>query len=197
METFTTDELKMEENKFRYCIILLTDDNNHCKIFIVEKSKYYIKNDNKSIYIEILNEFKDIRKSYKINVKDISNKYYKIDYEPYNIKYCKILLIDDDDHSKIFISKKNLYNVGVKYYVYDNYDDYYYKLFYIPLNDFECLVLVKNNTINVIENKPSNYFERLVLAKNNIVNLIKNDNYRHNITLLLDNINIFICENAY
>ena len=197
METFTTDELNMEENKFRYCIILLIDDDNHCKIFIVEKSKYYIKNDNKSVYIEILNEFKDIRKSHKIIVKDIINKYYNIDYEPNNMKYCKILLIDDDDHSKIFISKKKLYNVGVKHYVYDNCDDYYYKLFYIPLNDFERLVLVKNNIINLIENKPSNYFERLVLAKNNIVNLIKSDNYRHNITLLLDNINIFICENAY
>ena len=90
-----------------------------------------------------------------------------------------------------------MYNVGVKHYVYDNCDDYYYKLFYIPLNDFERLVLVKNNIINLIENKPSNYFERLVLAKNNIVNLIKSDNYRHSITLLLDNINIFICENAY
>ena len=42
-----------------------------------------------------------------------------------------------------------------------------------PLNDFKCLVSVENNII---------------------VNLINNDNYRHNITLLVDGFNIFISE---
>ena len=186
MEVFTIEELKMEENKLRYCTILLIDDDKHCKIFISEKSKYYIKNDNESIYTEILNEFKDIRKSYKINFKDnIFNKYYNVDYEPNNMKHCTILLIDDDNHSKIFICEKNLYNIGVKHYVYDNYhdyingdyDDYCYELFYIPLNNFECLVSGNNNITNLIKNN--------------------NNNYGHKITLLVDNINIFIYENVY
>ena len=35
------------------------------------------------------------------------------------IKHCTILLIDDDDHSKIFISEKN------SYYICNNFDDDY------------------------------------------------------------------------
>ena len=164
---------------------LLIDGDNHCKIFISEKSKYCIKNDNESMDIEIWNEFKDIRKSYKINVKDMSDKYYNIDYEPNNIKHCTVLLIDDDDDSKIFISEKKLYNIEARHNVYNNYDNYingdhddddYYELFYIPLNNFEHLVSSKNNITNLIKN---------------------NNNYRHKITLLVDNINIFICKNTY
>ena len=62
------------------------------------------------------------------------------------------------------------------YYEIDD-DDYDDKLYYKkPLNDFECLVSVKNN----------------------IVKLINNDNnHKHKITLLVDNINIFVCKNAY
>ena len=30
----------MDENKFRYCTLLLTDDDNHSKIFISEENKY-------------------------------------------------------------------------------------------------------------------------------------------------------------
>ena len=176
MTVFTTEELIMKENKFRYCTILLTDGDNHCKILISEKSKYYIKNDNELIDIEILSEFKDIRKSYKINVNDISDKYYNIDYEPNNIKHCTILLIDDDDHSKIFISEKNLCNIMVKCYICDNHDDYINGDYYIPSNNFECLVSGKNNIINLIKNK---------------------NNYEHKTTLLVDNINIFICKNTY
>ena len=97
----------MEENKFRYCKLLLIDDDNNSKIFISEKNKYYIKNNNKSIHIKILNEFKDIRKSYGINVIDTTNNhyYYKTDM-PHTIRSCTILLIDDYDHSKIFIFEK-------------------------------------------------------------------------------------------
>ena len=47
----------------------------------------------------------------------------------------------------------------------------------------------------VYRKKPLNCFERLVSVKNNIVNLINNDNHNHNITLLVDDVNIFIYEN--
>ena len=121
----------MDKNKFKYCTLLLINDYNHSKIFISEKNKYYIRGDNESIHVKILNEFEDIRKSYKINVKDITDNYYKID-EPRTIKHCTILLIDDDNHSKMFISEENLYYiscVGDKYYDYDdnynNNNDYY------------------------------------------------------------------------
>ena len=43
-------------------------DDNHSKIFISEENKSCVRGDNKSIHIKILNEFKDIRKSYGINV---------------------------------------------------------------------------------------------------------------------------------
>ena len=45
----------------------------------------------------------------------------------------------------------------------------------MSLNDFECLVSVKNNTVNSINN----------------------DNHKRNITLLVDNFRVFICENVY
>ena len=47
----------------------------------------------------------------------------------------------------------------------------------------------------VYRKKPLNCFERLVSVKNNIVNLINNDNHNHNISLLVDDFNILICEN--
>ena len=96
----------MDKNKFRYCTLLLIDDYNHSKIFISEKNKYYIKDDNESINIKILNEFEDIRKSCKINVKNTTDNYYK-NVEPFFIRHCTILLIDHDNHSKIFISENN------------------------------------------------------------------------------------------
>ena len=69
----------MDRNKLRYCTLLLTDNDNHSKIFISEKNRYYIRRDNKSIHLQILNEFKYIRKSYnKIDVIGINNNYYKI-----------------------------------------------------------------------------------------------------------------------
>ena len=95
----------MDKNKFRYCILLLIDDDNQSKIFISKENKYYIRGDDKSIHVKILNEFKDIRKSYGINVIDTTDDYYKIN-EPNIIKHCTILLIDEEDHSKIFLSEK-------------------------------------------------------------------------------------------
>ena len=98
----------MEKNKFRYWKLLLIDNDSNSKIFISEENKYCVRGDNKSIHVKILNEFKDIRKSYGINVIDITDNYYKIN-KPSIIKHCTILLIDDYDHSKIFTSEKNLY----------------------------------------------------------------------------------------
>ena len=97
----------MDKNKFIYCILLLIDNDNHSKIFISEENKYYTRGDNKSIHAKIVNNFKDIRKSYGINVIDTTDNYYKIN-EPSIIKHCTILLIDDYNHSKTFISEKNL-----------------------------------------------------------------------------------------
>ena len=99
----------MDKNKFsRYCIILLIDDDNHSKIY--EEKKYYITYDNKSICINVLNGFKDIKNSYEINVIDLTDNYYNIDKSDFKI-YCTILLIDDINTSKIFISEKNIYYI--------------------------------------------------------------------------------------
>ena len=76
----------MDKNKFRYCILLLIDEYNHSKIFISEENRYYIRHDNKSVHVQILNKFKDIRKSYGINVNDTTDNYYKID-KPYKVLY--------------------------------------------------------------------------------------------------------------
>ena len=62
-------------------------------------------------------------------------------------------------------------------YDYFDYDDDYHDDFIV---NYDELVYYK---------KPSNCFESLVSIKNNIVNWINS----HNITLLVDDINIFIC----
>ena len=62
-----------------------------------------IKNNNKSIHVKILNEFKDIGKSDGINVMDRTDNYQKIN-EPSIIKRCTIFLIDDYNYRKTFIS---------------------------------------------------------------------------------------------
>ena len=108
------------------------------------------------------------------DITDITDNYYKND-KPCIIKYCTISLIDHDNHKKIFISEKNMYFISCVGDD-DDYDDcdelvYYNK----PLNDFECLVSVRNNTVN----------------------LINNDNYKYNTTLLVDDFRIFICEKWY
>ena len=162
----------MDENKFRfskYCtLLLIDDDDNHSKIFISEKNEYYTEyGDNRSIYINILNSFKDLRKSYEINVIDLTDNYYKIEI-PDIKKYCTILLIDDIYTGKILISEKN--NYYTKYDDDDN-ESVYYKIL--------------------------NYFNRFVSVKNNIVNLINSDKRKHDITLLIDDIRIFICEKRW
>ena len=180
----------MEENKFRYCKLLLIDDDNNSKIFISEKNKYYVKNNNKSIHIKILNEFKDIRKSYGINVINTTDNYYKIN-EPSIIKHCTILLIYDYNHGKIFISEKNLYHISYA----DDDDDNFVDYDFVDYDDdYDDDFIVNYNEL-VYHKKPLNCFERLVSVKNNIVNLINNDNHNHNITLLVDDVNIFIYEN--
>ena len=47
----------------------------------------------------------------------------------------------------------------------------------------------------VYYNKVLNDFERFVSDRNNIVNSINNDKRKHNITLLVDDYKIFICQN--
>ena len=162
----------MDENilKFSmYFTILLIDDDNHSKIFISKKNKYHIKyGENRLMYLNILNSFKDIRKSYEINVIDLTDKYYKIEI-PDIKKYCTILLIDDIYTGKILISEKN--NYYTKYDDDDDNESVYYKIL--------------------------NYFNRFVSVKNNIVNLINNDKRKHDITLLIDDIRIFICEKRW
>ena len=188
----------MEENKFIYFKLFLIDDDNNSKIFFSEKNKYYIRNYNKSIHVKILNEFKDITKSYGVNVIDTTDNYYKIN-EPSITKHCKILLIDDCNHSKIFISEKNLYYISCSG---DDDDDFvndgnFVDYDYFDYDDDCHDDFIVNYDELVYYKKPLNYFERLVLVKDNIVNLINNDNHNHNITLLADNINIFVWENAY
>ena len=58
----------MDENKIsRYCTILLIDDDNHSKIFVSEKNKYCSEyGDHRSIRINILNGFKDIKNLTKL-----------------------------------------------------------------------------------------------------------------------------------
>ena len=126
-------------------------------------------------------------------------------------------IIDDDNHSKIFIFEKNLYciryNVN-KHYYYNDYDndyddddfdddDFNYHNDFI-VNYYDILLYNNNNNNNNSNNnnnnnnnKPLNDFERLVSVKNNTVNSINNDNHKRNITLLVDNFRVFICENVY
>ena len=137
------------------------------KYLFLKKNKYYIKyGNNRSIYINILNGFKDIKKSYKVNVIDLTNNYYNIDKSDIK-KYCTILLIDDINTSRIFISEKIMY-----YIRYDD-DDCDETVYYKILSDFN----------------------RIESDRNDIVNLINIDGYKHGITLLVDDSKIFICEN--
>ena len=157
----------------------MIDDDNHSKIFISEKDKYYIRGDNKSIHVNSLNEFKDIRNSYEINVKDVSDNYYNI-VKPNIKKYCTILLIDDIHTGRIYISEKNMYYIGYVGDIGDLDDDD---------NDND-----DRYELVVYYNKFLNNFEPLILVRNNIVNLINNDERKYNITLLVDDFRIFICE---
>ena len=115
---FSLCQIKMNKNKFRYCTLLLIDDYNHSRMFISRKNKYHIS-DNKLTSVRILNKFKDIRKPYYasvediasnrkshgISVIDITDNYYKNDKHRIIIRLFTILLIDDDNRCKIFLSE--------------------------------------------------------------------------------------------
>ena len=168
----------------------------------------------------MLNKFRGIKKSYRINVNDTTDNYYKTDKLCIN-KDCTILLINNYDHSKMFISIKFLYYTskdckyyGVDYefndyenygYDYDNYDYDYDDGYYCVYNDNDfCDDNYCDNDYYddyLYYKKPFNKFERLVFDKNNIVNLTNNDDNdtkpllsAKKIALLIDNINIFIYE---
>ena len=100
----------MDRRRIKYFKLLLIDDDNNSKIFVSELNKYYIRGCNKSIHVKILNKFEDINSyiSHKISVIDMISGYYE-NYKYFALKHCTILLTDDNDHSKIFISKKNSY----------------------------------------------------------------------------------------
>ena len=95
----------------------------------------------------------------------MTDNYYNIDKSDIK-KYCTILLIDDINTSRIFISEKSMY-----YIRYDD-DDCDETVYYKILSD-----------LNRIESD-----------RNDIVNLINIDGYKHGITLLVDDSKIFICE---
>ena len=167
----------MDKKQIRHCTLLLINDYNHSRIYISEENKYYIRG-NGSVHLKIFNKFGNIRKSYrKINVIDESDNYHCKSDGSDDIKHCTILLIDDDNHSNIFISEKNVYTIKhFDYYDsdddsndYDSDDDYDGIYYNIPFNDFKHLVSVKHNYI---------------------VNLINKDNRKHNITLLVNDSNI-------
>ena len=90
----------------------MIDDDNNNKMFTSEINKYYIRGCSKLTHVKILDKFRDINKSHKINAIGTTDNYYKSD-KYFTIKHCTILLIDDNDHSKMFISKKN-YTLLVK-----------------------------------------------------------------------------------
>ena len=167
------------------------------KYLFLKKNKFYInKDDNESIQVKILNKFKDIRKPYEksVCVKDITGNYYKIDKHRIIIRHCTFLLIDDDNHSRIFISENFFYYIydgeyyGGNFCDDDDNDDDYYDDFCDFCDDYY------HDDKLVYYNKPLSDFKRLESAKNNnIVNLI-NNNYRHKVALLVDDYRIFICE---
>ena len=126
----------------------MIEDNNHSKIFVSENNRYYIKCDNKSIYVKILNEFKDIKKYYGINVyykiNEITDNYYKID-KPSIIRNCTILLIIRNNFDDSYnVDGYDYFNNDVdgyhyfdedygEYDYYDDdydYDDDYYKYYF-------------------------------------------------------------------
>ena len=114
------------------------------------------------------------------------------------LRYCTLLLTDNDNHSKIFISEKKLYYISYavdKYYDddYDYFDNYYFvdDYDYYDDSDDDCLndFIVNYYDGLMYYKKPLNDFKRLVSVKNNIINLIDEDNYRNNTTLLVDGFN--------
>ena len=127
------------------------------------------------------------------------------------IKNCTISLIDDDDHSKIFISEKKLYYTsndcdyfGVDVNDYELFDENY-EFFDEDYENYDCYDDNYDDDNyddddddydfydKLYYRKPFNHFERLVSVKNNIENVISNDNYNNDITLFVNNCRILIC----
>ena len=98
----------------------------------------------------------------------MTNNYYNIDKSDIK-KYCTILLKDDINTSRIFISEKSMY--------------------YIRYDDDDCDETVYYKILSDLN--------RIEFDRNDIVNLINNDGYKHDITLLVDGSKIFICENLW
>ena len=99
----------------------------------------------------------------------MSDNHYDI-YKSDIKKYCTILLIDDINTSRIFISGKNMY-----YTRYDDDDD-----------DDDCDETGYYKILGDID--------RIESDRNDIANLIHSGNRKCDITLLVDNTKIFICE---
>ena len=171
------------------------------------------------IIIKILNEFRDIKKSYKNNVNDTTDDYYKTNKLCVK-KHCTVLLLDDYDHSKMFICKKNLYytskdckylGVDVDDYQFndyeffdEDYENYDYDDDYCVYDDNDFYDDDCYDNDYLYYKKPFNKFERVVFVKNYIVNLINNDDNdtkpllsAKEITLSIENTNLFIYENTY
>ena len=98
----------------------------------------------------------------------MSDNHYDI-YKSDMKKYCTILLIDDINTSRIFISEENMY--------------------YIRFDDDDCDETVYYKILGDID--------RIESGRNNIVNLIDSDNRKHHIALLVDNSKIFMCESLW
>ena len=112
-------------------------------------------------------------------------------------------MIDDNDYSKIFISKKNLYfNNRDREYLdtadsdyelnkyeffeeyYNDYDDCYYDEVYDDI-DYD-------DDYYLHHKKPFNYFEHLMSVRNNIVNQIDSNNHNNKINLSVSYYRIYI-----
>ena len=98
----------------------------------------------------------------------MTNNYYNIDKSDIK-KYCTILLKDDINTSRIFISEKSMY--------------------YIRYDDDDCDETVYYKILSDLD--------RIESDRNDIVNLINIDGYKHDITLSVDDSKIFICENLW
>ena len=188
--------IKLNRKQPKNYMLLLIDDVNNSVIYASDINKYYITH-NQSIYIRSLDKFRYINKSNKINAIDTSDNYYNVMDTSDNyfaIKSCTILLIDDNDHSKIFISKKNSYfNNRDREYLdtddsdyevnkyeffeedYNDYDDCYYDEVYDDID--------QDDDDYLYYKRPFNDFESLISIKNNIVNQIDNNNHNNKINL--------------
>ena len=130
---------------------------------------YYTSKDCKYFGVDV-DDYEFFNDGYEFFDDDYGN--YDYDYDNYDYDY------DDDCYYNVY--DDDYYYNDDNYYDNDYDDDYLY--YRKPFNNFECLVFVKNNIVNLINNDDCD-IKPLLSVKN--------------ITLLVDNINISICENAY